>query len=68
MRLITALFIMAVFPLMVQGQELILLTALHDSLRETSGLIYLNQKLITHNDSGGKPEFYTVQNLPVVCR
>jgi hypothetical protein len=54
---------MAVFPLTVQGQELILLTALHDSLRETSGLIYLNQKLITHNDSGGKPALYEIDSI-----
>jgi hypothetical protein len=54
---------MAVFPLMAQGQELIFLTALHDSLRETSGLIYLNQKLITHNDSGGKPALYEIDSI-----
>jgi hypothetical protein len=63
MKLISALFIMAVFPLMVQGQELILLTALQESIKETSGLVYLNQKLITHNDSGGKPELYEIDSI-----
>jgi len=63
MKLISALFIMAVFPLMVQGQELILLTALQESIKETSGLVYLNQKLITHNDSGGEPDLYEIDTL-----
>jgi hypothetical protein len=63
MKLISALFIMAVFPLMVHGQELILLTALQESIKETSGLVYLNQKIITHNDSGGRPELYEIDSI-----
>lgn len=63
MRLIYALFFVTVFPLMVYGQELILLTSLQEAIRETSGLVYLNQKLITFNDSGGKPELYEIDSI-----
>ena len=45
MKLICALLVIIIFPLLVHGQELIFLTALQDSIKETSGLIYLNQKL-----------------------
>ena len=63
MRLIGALFFMTIFPLLVDGQQLIFLTALQDSIKETSGLIYLNQKLITHNDSEGKPALYELDSI-----
>lgn len=63
MRLICALLLMTISPLLVHGQELIFLTALQDSLKETSGLIYLNQKLITHNDSGGEPDLYEIDTI-----
>ena len=63
MRLICALLIMIISPLLVHGQELILLTALQDSIKETSGLIYLNQKLITHNDSEGRPALYEIDTI-----
>jgi len=62
MRLICALCLMTVFPVLVQGQQLNLLAALQDSLRETSGLVYFNQKLITHNDSGGEPALYEIDS------
>ena len=34
--------------------------ALPDTVSETSGLIFHNGKLITHNDSGGRPELYEI--------
>jgi len=33
------------------------------NVRETSGLIYLNGKLITHNDSGGEPALYELDTI-----
>ena len=63
MKLICAVFFVTIFPLLVHGQQLIFLTALQDSIKETSGLIYLNQKLITHNDSGGKPALYEIDSI-----
>ena len=63
MKLICALFFMIIFPLLVYGQQIIFLTALQDSIKETSGLIYLNQKLITHNDSEGEPALYELDSI-----
>lgn len=63
MRLICALLLITIYPLFVHSQELILLTSLQESLNETSGLIFINQKLITHNDSGGKPELYEIDSI-----
>jgi len=45
------------------GQQVDLVTPLHDSINETSGLIFLNDKLITHNDSGGDPILYEIDSL-----
>ena len=39
-------------------QQMILLSPLENTINESSGLININQKLITHNDSGGKPILY----------
>ena len=36
---------------------------LENGLLETSGLIYLNGKIITHNDSGTEPELYEIDSL-----
>ena len=52
-----------IFPMLVYGQKITLLTALADSIKETSGLIYLNQKLITHNDSDGRPALYEIDSI-----
>jgi len=63
MRLAGTLLLMTVLPLMAYGQELVFLTTLQESIRETSGLVYLDQKLITFNDSGGKPELYEIDSI-----
>ena len=49
--------------MVAHGQKIIALTDLHDSIKETSGLIYLNHKLITHNDSGGDPALYEIDSI-----
>ncbi|MEG0762113.1 MAG: hypothetical protein RR411_11625, partial [Chryseobacterium sp.] len=35
-------------------------SALNDSIRETSGLSFFNEKLYTFNDSGNTPELYQI--------
>ncbi|MFK7785967.1 MAG: T9SS type A sorting domain-containing protein [Crocinitomicaceae bacterium] len=42
------------------SQQVDLVTPLSDSLIETSGLIFLNDRLITHNDSGGEHALYEI--------
>ncbi len=63
MKMIDILFLMFIFPALGYGQQITSITTLQDILRETSGLIYLNQKLITHNDSGGEPALYEIDSI-----
>lgn len=44
----------------VTSQDIELETPLENDLAETSGLIYINSTLISHNDSGGNAELYEV--------
>lgn len=50
------------FSTLTYGQELLLKTTLDDSIQETSGLIKLDERLITHNDSGSEPELYEIDS------
>ena len=43
--------------------NLIKVTSLNDLVSESSGLLFLNDKLITHNDSGGSNNLYEVDTL-----
>jgi hypothetical protein len=63
MKLIFTWITITIFPSLIYGQKLTLVTALSDSIKETSGLIYLNQKLITHNDSEGRPALYEIDTV-----
>ncbi|MCJ7691443.1 MAG: T9SS type A sorting domain-containing protein [Clostridiaceae bacterium] len=63
MKLICALFLITILTLLGYGQQVTLLTTLQDPIKETSGLIYLNQKIITHNDSGGEPALYELDSI-----
>ncbi len=47
--------ILSALSILCHAQSISTVTPLSSSVNETSGLIYLNGKLITHNDSGGKP-------------
>ena len=47
----------------VRGQQLTDVVALTSALHESSGLIFLDQKLITHNDSGGEAALYEIDTL-----
>lgn len=46
-----------------QEQSLIEKFVLPDIVKETSGLIFFNQKIITHNDSGDGPKLYEIDSL-----
>lgn len=59
----TILAILLGFPLFTFGQQLELLTPLNESIQESSGLIFIEDRLITHNDSGGESELYEVDTL-----
>lgn len=60
MKLIYLFVLTLLIPIMGQGQQLSLLTGLDTTIKETSGLIYTNQRLITHNDSGGEAALYEI--------
>ena len=47
-------------PLMVMSQDISKVTSLNDDIAETSGLIYFQNTLITHNDSGGMNALYEI--------
>jgi hypothetical protein len=63
MKLIYSLLVVAFSPLLCLGQHITLVTTLQDSIENSSGLIYLNGKLITHNDSGGEPMLYEFDSV-----
>lgn len=45
------------------NKELELVTLLDSDVNETSGLLFLNGRLITHNDSGGASSLYEVDGI-----
>ncbi|MBN1651957.1 MAG: T9SS type A sorting domain-containing protein [Bacteroidales bacterium] len=62
-KIIKRLGLILLFPMGLFGQDLTELTTLNSTINETSGLIYLNEKLITHNDSGGEAALYEIDTL-----
>jgi hypothetical protein len=44
----------------ISGQEATLVTELSSNIQESSGLLYINERLFTHNDSGGASELYEI--------
>lgn len=63
MKSIYLFILIATLPFLAQAQQVSLVTTLHDSIEESSGLIYLNGKFITHNDSGGDAALYEIDTL-----
>ena len=57
------ILILILLPLIAMSQQVDLVTPLQDSLKETSGLILLNDRLITHNDSGGESALYEIDSV-----
>ncbi|MEM1214637.1 MAG: T9SS type A sorting domain-containing protein [Bacteroidota bacterium] len=49
--------------LLAQVYQLDTITELPETVRETSGLLFRNGVLITHNDSGGEPVLYALDTL-----
>ena len=47
----------------VFSQQLNLITGLNDTISETSGLLIMDGKLITHNDSGNSPDLYEIDTI-----
>ena len=47
-------------PLLVTSQDISKVTSLNDDIAETSGLIFFENILITHNDSGGMNALYEI--------
>lgn len=61
MRLTLLLFL---FSTMLIGQTTVVdLGELPEEIAETSGLLFYNNALITHNDSGGEPLLYEIDTL-----
>ena len=63
MKLLYIPIIIFIFSLTSYGQQITFISTLDESVKESSGLIYLNGKLITHNDSGGEPALYELDTL-----
>ncbi len=60
----TVSFILGLFLTQtVSAQQLNLVTNLDSIISETSGLIFFNGRLITHNDSGTEPKLYEVDTI-----
>ncbi len=49
--------------MLLLAQELTVLSNLDEALNETSGLLYLNSKLITHNDSGSEAALFELNSV-----
>lgn len=45
------------------SQQVSLVTTLNNAINETSGLIKINQQLITHNDSGGEAALFEIDSI-----
>ncbi|MHA6249600.1 T9SS type A sorting domain-containing protein [Pontibacter sp. CAU 1760] len=63
MRLSLVLICLLTLPVLCFGQQLQLVTPLNAAVHETSGLIYLRHKIITHNDSGWQPALLEIDSL-----
>ncbi|MFT6245396.1 MAG: hypothetical protein ACJA0U_002954 [Salibacteraceae bacterium] len=63
MKLKFILLFVCVLPSLGLGQQLTHIATLQDSIQETSGIIYLEGILITHNDSGGEPMLYEIDSI-----
>lgn len=56
-------FFLFIFCISAYSQQVTLVTNLNSTIDETSGLISINQKLITHNDSGGEAALYEIDSI-----
>lgn len=56
----SVIILLSLFAFLANGQSTTWLTSLDNSVSETSGLIWVNHRFITHNDSGGEPALYEI--------
>jgi len=64
MQFISSLFLILIFsPIVVISQIVSPVSELADEINETSGLIFLENKIITHNDSGDGPMLYEIDSI-----
>jgi len=61
--LINILIILSFIQYKSIAQQVELITDLPDEIKETSGLILLNDHLLTHNDSGGESSLFEIDTL-----
>ena len=64
MRYFFYLFFLGITNVLIaQNATTVSVIQLSDSISETSGLIFINNKIITHNDSGDGPYLYEIDTL-----
>jgi hypothetical protein len=63
MKYISLVIVLFLTVFKVSAQDLNFEASLDPMVKETSGLIYLNNTLITHNDSGNDPELYDIDTV-----
>ena len=59
----TIIFLILISSITSYSQQVDLISPLQDSLKETSGLILLNDRLITHNDSAGEAALFEIDSV-----
>lgn len=59
------IYLFIIIPVFSFSQKIdpVLITTLDEVVSETSGLIIYNNKVWTHNDSGGDPKLYRIDLL-----
>lgn len=57
------LFSLTIFSSLGWSQIVHLQTEMDEEVEETSGLLYMNNRLITHNDSGGETVLYEIDTI-----
>ena len=60
MNIFYVILVVLLLPLAALAQQLELITPLHSTVKEASGVLYLHGRIITHNDSGDEPKLYEV--------
>ena len=63
LKLIYILFFLTTAPMLGYAQQIANVSDINNPLKESSGLIYLNHKLITHNDSNGEAVLYELDSV-----
>ena len=63
MKIKLVIFFAVFSSLYAFSQEIRVVSLLDEQIRESSGLLLLNGRLITHNDSGGKPILFEFDSL-----